>query len=370
MKYGLVLAGGGVRGAFHIGVWKGLREMGMELCAVAGTSIGAINGALIAQDEYEKAFGLWRSISIDDIIALPDCMEGERNIFKLKNAAGIAKDIYKNAGLNMAPLEEMLRGIIDEKKLRASAIDFGMAAFSLTDKKGIYKFIREIPDGQLIDYILASASILSAKTIGFEKLSDGGMYDNMPVSMLAEKDISDIITVDVQGIGINRGFFGAGKNIIQIRSREPQTGIMEFDTGGISRSIDEGYLAAMKAFGRVMGDMYCFNSADYLLSIGRYGSELISGLEKAAKILDINSLEVYNPDGLTQMVMDAYEKQAIKSGADFSDSSIEKIRREGDNVLLVWLVKTLEGKKTFVTDKLSVLGSIYDAASAILYFKK
>lgn len=370
MKYGLVLAGGGVRGAFHMGVWKALREMNLELCAVAGTSIGAINGALIAQDEYEKAFKLWRSISIDDIITLPDGMEGEKNIFKLKNMAGMAKDMYKNAGLNMAPLENILRGIIDEQKLRASSVDFGIAAFSLTDKKGIYKFIKEIPEGQLIDYILASASMLSAKTIGSEKLSDGGMYDNMPVSMLAERDISDIITVDVQGIGINRGFFGAGKNIIQVRSREPQTGIMDFDKGGISRSIDEGYLAVMKTFGRVMGDIYYFNSEDYLKACGRRGAELIAGMEKAAQILDINNLEVYTVDGLIQKVTEAYEAQAVRNGLDFSDNAIDKIRREGDNALLIWLVKSLENGKGFVTDKLSVLGSIYDAASAILYFKK
>ena len=41
MKYGLVLEGGGVRGAFHVGVWKALRKMNIEICAVAGASIGA-----------------------------------------------------------------------------------------------------------------------------------------------------------------------------------------------------------------------------------------------------------------------------------------------------------------------------------------
>ena len=53
--YGLVLAGGGAKGAYQIGAWKAMREMGVTFNAVAGVSIGSINGALIVADEYEKA---------------------------------------------------------------------------------------------------------------------------------------------------------------------------------------------------------------------------------------------------------------------------------------------------------------------------
>lgn len=47
-KTGLVLGGGGSRGAYELGVWKALRELGIEIQVVVGTSIGAINGALVA----------------------------------------------------------------------------------------------------------------------------------------------------------------------------------------------------------------------------------------------------------------------------------------------------------------------------------
>ena len=46
-EYGLVLDGGGARGAYQIGAWKALREAGVKIEAVAGTSVGALNGALI-----------------------------------------------------------------------------------------------------------------------------------------------------------------------------------------------------------------------------------------------------------------------------------------------------------------------------------
>ena len=52
--YGLVLAGGGTRGAYEVGAWKALKELDIEITGIVGTSIGAINGALFLQDDYDK----------------------------------------------------------------------------------------------------------------------------------------------------------------------------------------------------------------------------------------------------------------------------------------------------------------------------
>ena len=54
MEYGLVLAGGGVRGAYQIGVWKALKELKIKVSAVSGVSIGAVNGALFVQGSKTK----------------------------------------------------------------------------------------------------------------------------------------------------------------------------------------------------------------------------------------------------------------------------------------------------------------------------
>ena len=48
---GLVLEGGGAKGSYQIGVCKALAELGLEVGGVAGTSIGALNGAMIVQGE-------------------------------------------------------------------------------------------------------------------------------------------------------------------------------------------------------------------------------------------------------------------------------------------------------------------------------
>ncbi len=44
--YGLVLEGGGAKGAYHIGAYKAILEEGIEIGGVAGTSVGALNGGL------------------------------------------------------------------------------------------------------------------------------------------------------------------------------------------------------------------------------------------------------------------------------------------------------------------------------------
>ena len=60
---GLVLEGGGARGAFQIGAFQALNEKGFRFDGIVGTSIGAINGALLAQGDFELAQAWWRICS-------------------------------------------------------------------------------------------------------------------------------------------------------------------------------------------------------------------------------------------------------------------------------------------------------------------
>ncbi|MBQ7696218.1 MAG: patatin-like phospholipase family protein [Lentisphaeria bacterium] len=62
-RFGLVFAGGGGKGAWQLGVWKALEEGGIRGSAVSGTSVGALNAALYAQGDYDRAVDAWMSIS-------------------------------------------------------------------------------------------------------------------------------------------------------------------------------------------------------------------------------------------------------------------------------------------------------------------
>ena len=62
MKIGLALGGGGARGIAHLGVWQRLQELGIPIHCVAGTSIGAIAGAIIAAGRVDEALA-WCEMS-------------------------------------------------------------------------------------------------------------------------------------------------------------------------------------------------------------------------------------------------------------------------------------------------------------------
>lgn len=70
-KYGIVFCGGGAKGAYQIGAWKRLRELGMdkEIIGVSGASIGAMNSMLFAQGDYDAAEEVWRQTKQSDIKA-------------------------------------------------------------------------------------------------------------------------------------------------------------------------------------------------------------------------------------------------------------------------------------------------------------
>ena len=70
-KTAVVLAGGGSQ----IGVWKALRELGIEYQLVTGTSVGALNGVLMVQGDFEKALQIWENLSSQDVVG--DMLEGK-----------------------------------------------------------------------------------------------------------------------------------------------------------------------------------------------------------------------------------------------------------------------------------------------------
>ena len=61
MKYGLVLSGGGSKGAYESGCMKALQELGYHFDIVTGTSIGL----LVAQEDYQKLYELWDTLSLE-----------------------------------------------------------------------------------------------------------------------------------------------------------------------------------------------------------------------------------------------------------------------------------------------------------------
>ncbi len=256
MKYGLILEGGGAKGSYQIGAVKALKEMDIEFQGVAGTSIGALNGALIIQEDLDKAYDLWYNISPEKIFNIrQEALDKIKKLNFDKNDLSYlwkqVKNIVDNKGLDISLIEDILRENVDEEKIRESEKDFGIVTVSLSEMKPVKIYIEEIPEGRLIDYLLASSNLPTFKQ---EKRNgkyflDGGFYDNLPVDMLIDKGYEDIIVIRTHGLGITRDI--RKKENLNIKYIEPEDdlgNILDFDNELARRNLKLGYLDAKRVF--------------------------------------------------------------------------------------------------------------------------
>ena len=181
-KTALVLGGGGSRGAYEAGVWQALTELGIEIDIVTGTSVGAINAAMVVQGDVDLTAQLWREIETHMVFDVP---EGSQPI-------EYAREIVFHHGAGTSRLKELLDTYIDENKIRSAAMDYGIPVVSLPAFEAHYLFKEDIPAGRLTDYIVASASafpaIHSYEIDGVDYI-DGGYADEIPVNCGCDKNM-------------------------------------------------------------------------------------------------------------------------------------------------------------------------------------
>jgi NTE family protein len=245
---GLVLAGGGSRGAYQIGVWQALRELQIPLDAVVGVSIGAINAAMISLGSYEAALSTWRTLRAQDLFTLPEPLPCPENLFDRHNLRLLARLAITERGLNTTPLRELLVHYIDEDAVRASPIRFGLLTYSLTERKPLPLFIDEIPDGRLIDYIMASAClpIFQAVRIDGQRFMDGAIYNVKPTDMLIRHGCTTVIEVEVGGLGVTRTCDPGPVEIISIKPAHSLGGGLDLTEDKVADHIHMGYCDAIE----------------------------------------------------------------------------------------------------------------------------
>ena len=116
----LVLAGGGARGSYQVGVWRALMELDWHPQIITGTSVGGLNGAMFVLDLYETARDMWLTIRSRDVMELP-----EENA-DLSALHQFLRRVVKEGGMDVTPLEEIVERVLDEDALRAAPIRFGL----------------------------------------------------------------------------------------------------------------------------------------------------------------------------------------------------------------------------------------------------
>ena len=152
--YAIALEGGGARGAYQVGVWRALEEAGIRYNAVSGTSVGAINGALMAMRDLNQAEQIWKDIHFSQIINVDDADMGRllsggfENLEQVKSAFQTVKSIIKDRGLDVEPLRNMLAERVDEEKIRTSGVELYLTTVSITDKKELEIDAKDLEPGQ------------------------------------------------------------------------------------------------------------------------------------------------------------------------------------------------------------------------------
>ena len=275
----LVLAGGGARGSYQVGVWRALTELGWRPQIITGTSVGSLNGAMFALDLYETARDMWTSIRSQDVMELP---EETRNLTELHQ---FLRDVVRAGGMDVTPLEEIVERVLDEDALRASPIRFGLVTVEKRGLKPRELPLEEIPKGKVKDYLLASAACfpaLRAKQIDGVQFLDGGYRDNMPTALAQKMGAEELVCVDLEGVGItlpNR----TGLPTTMVRSYWELGDILHFDPDTARRNIELGYYDTLRAFGRLRGCAYAVAKNEQTAQDAAAFRQRFDAVQKAVK---------------------------------------------------------------------------------------
>ena len=242
-KTAVVLAGGGSRGAYQIGVWKAMRELHIDYQLVAGTSVGALNGALMVQQEYDKALRVWENISSQEIVgdAIPQQDDPDDRFLR----RAFAHQAFAHGGVELSALEHFVSRLVDEERFWDSPVDFALVTVEYPSLKPLELMKKDIPRGKLQEYLMASAACFPAfqtKEIDGRRYMDGGYHDNMPVNLALKMGADRVIAVDLESIGITHRVRDPEKQVTLICSLWPLGSFLKFEEKLARRNIQLGYL--------------------------------------------------------------------------------------------------------------------------------
>ena len=348
--YAIALEGGGAKGGYEIGVWQALDEAGIKYNAVSGTSVGALNGGLMAMRDLPRAIDAWNNMKLGKVIVLDE--EQEENLSRAFNGdIGLddvqrlipeALEIIKNRGLDVAPLRAWVREVVDAKAIKESDVELYIATVSITDRKALEVKVNDLPEDQICDMLLASAyhPTFKLEKLGGKFYTDGGFVDTLPLHALVTNGYKDIIAVRIPGIGHNRRFkMPDDVNVTYIATNADLGGVLNFDAEQSRRDMAIGYLDAKRVLYGLYGKHYYIERsmthrealnmlldsletgvnlrqfcerdlprvARHLDAEGDYYELLIAVLEDAAEKQNIDNLRIYKDTELVAKLEESRE---------------------------------------------------------------
>lgn len=371
-KKALVLCGGGARGGYHIGVWEALKEIEYNPKIITGTSVGALNGALLTLKEEKLAHEIWENMSMDTVFEKKE----KKDINSISTPAEFLLEIGQIGGIDPKPLKELVKKLADEKKFRESDIEFGLVITGVRPVRKVEKYVDEMEEGKIADYILASSAcfpILQMYEINGENYVDGGYTDNIPFEMALKRGATELVIVDMPGMFKLKKVEDVNAKVHYIFPKHDLGNFIIFNKEVANKDIILGYLDTMKAFDMLEGNYYAFKDntnseackyikkikATYrqiftnLPSIGtlerlatnkvenyikKYNEDIFSNmsetltmLEIAARSYEIDYTKVYSFSELAELVIEKY-RESVKTDEYKRILSLSKIMQTVNNI--------------------------------------
>nr|WP_207739828.1 patatin-like phospholipase family protein [Clostridium sp. 1001271B_150615_H5] len=277
-EYGIVLEGGGAKGAYQIGAWRALREAGIRIKGAAGTSVGALNGALICMDDFEKAERIWENISYSRVMDVDDELMDRLRKFSLKNISSLASlnvgelitgaiRVLRDGGFDIAPLRALIDDVVDEEKIRNSDRELYVVTYSISDRHPLIANVKEAPEGGMADLLMASAYLIGFRQerLGGKYYMDGGGINNVPVDVLLDRGYKDVIVLRIYGYGVDtekKLEVPEGVTLYHVAPRRDLGGLLEFDRRRARRNMLLGYFDGKRMLYGLAGRVYYIDAPE------------------------------------------------------------------------------------------------------------
>lgn len=191
MKTGLCLAGGGAKGAFQAGVIYGLYEKGIKFDAIAGTSIGAINGYYIYTENVNKLKEMWiniQKIGENGVKIVDNTVDNSLAIDELRgliNNSSYSKPCYIN-------YVEVKNSKLEEKIVDISELSYEDALLSIK-----YSSLLPFrPSKELKPFEQFGKDLIEGLYDGYKL--DGGILNNVLIKPLIEAKMDKIIVITMK----------------------------------------------------------------------------------------------------------------------------------------------------------------------------
>ena len=206
MKIGLVLSGGGGKGAYELGVWKALKELELDkyIDVFSGTSIGAFNAVLFAQDDMQSAEALWDEVTMDKLVPISKFELIKRGLELIIGGRhpNFAKKYMmqklEEGGVPKDGARKIINEYLNIGKVKSRGKICYAACTELPDFTPKYFKINDYEDDLAKEIIVASASlpmIYDCTDVLDGKYIDGGVVDNTPILPVYRENCDVIIVV-------------------------------------------------------------------------------------------------------------------------------------------------------------------------------